>query len=123
MYSTYYQNRPSPLSKLIAWLASPNLLHALGASLLVVATITVAYDFGGIEIHSAGVAHAAPVPVATVATVAAPTAQERWHADESASAEVARKVLIENGALVSCWRGARTVNAPVLAPVRTEISR
>jgi hypothetical protein len=97
MYSTYYQTRPSTLSKLAAWLASPNLLHALGASLLVVATITVAYDFGGIEISPATAAHArvASAPVASAPVVHREPAwtdaplrglspSEIWAADESA---------------------------------------
>ena len=81
MYSTYYQARPSLLSKLTAWLTSPNLVHALGASLLVVATITVAYDFGGIGSPVAA-AHATSVPVMTSK---ASSPAERWYADESAS--------------------------------------
>ncbi len=92
MYSTYYQSRPSLVSRAVAWLASPNLLHALGASLLVVATITLAYESGGLDIGSATAAHVPDtltpavhvVPSWTDAPLRGLSPSEVWAADESA---------------------------------------
>ena len=89
MYSTYYQTRTTRMGRVAAWLNSPNIVHALGASLLVVATISVAFSMGEPQaqaVSAAPVMRVVDSPKVVTRYVDVVTADPSgWSADESAS--------------------------------------